>query len=455
MENSGPSSVPLLRPKPSSQPGRPQAFLVAMVLSLGISVHIGFNIAAPNSFDKDLVIDLQLHKSMWEVLSMAFPAGGLLGHLVTASGRSETSDIRIDFNIALLLFFTASAISALNETWFWFAFGRFIAGFAAGMSVVIAPLYISKWPLVEFQHFLHSTHQVSIAAGMALAYALSLSLVSTSKFAWQKVYLCSGCCSVFAFACLIVAQASNILSRQTYGSYVSFINLDQSKTSHNTQASNSAHATRNRIFVLDKSMLVSSVLLFSVHFSGVEGLFYYSTFVFRQSGFSNASLISFCLGLIHVASTLLSISTSQSRHRLYLLNGAHFVMAICLAAIPWALASRHWIAICLASIAIVASDVGPASTIWFIVADITKNQVHGFIVLIGVALHWIATWIIVAIIPLMYSVAGPYLFIFFAIVAFASALFSLQVLSPMLYRYESSVSDMPQSSDSEAGTSSN
>lgn len=329
--------------------------------------------------------------------------------------------------IVIGLFYFISAIgSALAPDAYTFAFFRFIGGLGIGASTIAAPAYISEIAPAQNRGRLVAMYQLSIVAGILIAFISNYFLRNIGVDAWRWML------GVAAFPAFIysvwmffvpesprwlvikgkVQEAEKVLKKiQSHANIKSF-------TTEVQKVENEIHENIFMKKYRQPLMLVFFIAFFN-QFSGINAVLYYAPRIFEEAGLaeSSAFLSSVGVGVINVLFTLVGMALIDraGRKQLMYIGSVGYIISLMLVACSFFF---NWdgMAVPVFLFVFIASHaIGQGTVIWVFIAEIFLNHLRASGQAFGSSVHWVLAAAIPSFIPFLFSSVGAEIvFVFFA-----------------------------------------
>ncbi|PIL25089.1 MFS general substrate transporter [Ganoderma sinense ZZ0214-1] len=370
-----------------------------------------------------------LHTSDRSLVVSILSAGTFFGAL----GGAPIADIigrRTGIMIASLVFSLGVALQTGAHNWATFIIGRLFAGFGVGLVSISVPMYQSECSPKSLRGAIVSGYQWAITIGILLANVInnatkdrqdhsSWQIPIAVQFVWAAV-LAAGMVFLPESPRWLIKNGKEEAAARALGRLTSLspsdpeieieLNDIRAALAEEQKLGESSYAdcfksTHNKIFLRTLSGIFIQAWQ---QLTGINFIFYYGTTFFKNSGISDAFLISIATSIVNCFMTLPGMwGIEKFGRRALLLYGAA-VMCICefLVAIIGVTISldnqsgqKALIALVCIYIAAFASTWGPIA--WVITGEIFPLNVRAKAMSLSVASNWLWNWAI--------AYATPYL----------------------------------------------
>ncbi|XP_069831307.1 solute carrier family 2, facilitated glucose transporter member 2 [Dendropsophus ebraccatus] len=324
--------------------------------------------------------------------------------------------------------------------------GRLVTGLYCGLSSGLVPIYIGEISPTALRGALGTLHQLGIVTGILISQVVGLEFILGSKDLWPVLLGLSGVPSViqtillffcpesprYAYIKLGREEVAKRILRKLRGDY------DPSKDIEEMKREKEEAASEKKVSIIQlfrspnyrQPLLVSLVLHISQQFSGINGIFYYSTSIFTKSGISQPVYATIGVGVVNTVFTIVSVFLVEKagRRSLYLIGLAGMCICAVIMTIALALLHEHaWMSyLCMVAIFlfVIFFEVGPGPIPWFIVAELFSQGPRPAAMAVSGFCNWTCNFIIGMCFQYIAEACGPYVFIIFAVLLFGFTLFT-------------------------------
>ena len=296
---------------------------LAMSTAILSSFQVGYSSSVMNVPEQMIKAQLNCSEFIWSGAVAIFALGALGGSLV--SGRMADKFGRKNFLIMNnVLFIIGGLIEALAFNSTMLVIARILLGIGSGGATVVVPLYLGEIAPADLRGALGTMNQFATVIGILVAVVLGkpLGTIDTWRYllgvpvvpailqlALSPVLLESPLWLVGRGTNRAVAQAEDILSNLRGDDDVSYdIELMiRSRDCERAAQNNSKQSTLSQLADYRLAVFIGLFLQVAQQFSGINGVFYYSTSFFASAGVSDPWLGSVLACAINVAATGLAI----------------------------------------------------------------------------------------------------------------------------------------------------
>jgi MFS transporter, SP family, arabinose:H+ symporter len=323
-----------------------------------------------------------------------------------------------------------------------FMFFRFLSGLSIGASSVVAPVYISEIAPPKHRGKLGVTFQLSIVAGILLAYGSNYLLNGVGgENDWRWMLGVVAIPSLFF--CILMMQvpetprwlllynkneqeAKNVLQMSGHDNVENAIQIIK-----NSVESNHESVFKNKYI---KPILLAFFIASFNQFSGINAVIYFAPRIFELAGLATQSafLGSVGVGIVNLIFTILgwSLIDKFGRRTLLIIGSLGYIVSLSLIAYSF-YTSNNSLIIYYIFLFIAAHAVGQGAVIWVFISEIFPNAVRAKGMSIGSFTHWFWAAMVSQFFPVVAGNAniGPAkIFLFFAVMMVFQLIFALKIM---------------------------
>lgn len=401
-------------------------FLWSLAVSLA-GFLFGFDVVVISGADKTLQ---QLWGTSDIFHGIVVMASALWGTVIGAMFGGIPADKfgRKNTLIVIGLFYFISALgSALAPGAYTFALFRFIGGLGIGASTIAAPAYISEIAPAQKRGRLVAMYQLSIVAGILIAFISNYFLRNTGEDAWRWMLgVAAFPAFVYSVWMFLVPESPRWLvikgKLQEAEKVLNKIKFHADIKSFTTDIKKEQNEIYENIFMkkYKQPLLLVFFIAFFNQFSGINAVLYYAPRIFEEAGLaeSSAFLSSVGVGVINLVFTLIGMALIDraGRKQLMYIGSLGYIISLLLVACSF---FYHWdgMAVPIFLFVFIASHaIGQGTVIWVFIAEIFPNHLRASGQAFGSSVHWVLAAAIPSFIPFLFSSVGAEIvFIFFAV----------------------------------------
>ncbi|WP_126971000.1 sugar porter family MFS transporter [Gynurincola endophyticus] len=407
---------------------------ICLTAALG-GLLFGFDTAVISGALSPIKIQFSLNSGMegWLVSS------GLIGCISGVAATSMVSD-KIGRKKTIILsawMFLASAILCAGSfSVSMLVIGRMIGGIGVGMASVISPMFITEFAPAEKRGRMVSYYQLSITAGILLAYFSNALLDTRSAQSifqteiWRPMFLVMAIPSVIFMLLLAKVPESprwliSINEKQKAASILFKIIPPETAAREFKAMEEAADKSRqNSRSLFSKplrlTLFIGTILAVLQQFSGINAIIYYGPSIFEKAGIDsqNALLFQVIIGSVNLLSTFIAIKWTDKYGRRKLMIIGLIGIIVSLLGCGWLFYTDYTqgyllLILMLFFIACFAFSLGPVT--WVIINEIFPTDVRVKSVAFCTLMLWVAVWMVGQFVPWLLEQAGAaWLFWIFA-----------------------------------------
>lgn len=438
-----------------------RAVLLATVAALG-GFLFGFDTAVING----AVVAIREQFEMGSGLTGFAVSSALLGCALGAwlAGRIADRQGRIRVMLIASVLFTASAIGSglAFGPWDLIAW-RLVGGLGVGAASVIAPAYIAEISPASIRGRLGSLQQLAIVTGIFVAllsdYALATAAGGAAEHlwlgleAWRWMFMTEAVPAV-AYGVMalqipespryLVAQGEERTARQVLGQVLkSGIDerLREIRRTAAREARSSFSDLRGPVLGLLPIVWVGILLSMFQQFVGINVIFYYSSTLWQQVGFSEADSLqqTVITSVTNIVVTVVAISLVDKvgRRPLLLVGSAGMVVSLGVLAYTFATApivdgepalegAAGATALIAANLFVVFFGASWGPVVWVLLGEMFNNRIRASALGLAAAVQWLSNFAISTTFPALASVGLGLAYGLYTAFALLSFLFVLR-----------------------------
>ncbi|KAM8954157.1 solute carrier family 2, facilitated glucose transporter member 2 [Pelodytes ibericus] len=385
----------------------------------------------------------------WSLSVSIFSLGGMVssffvGWIADKLGRIKAMMV---VNILAVIGALLMGLAPLGQAHALVIAGRLITGLYCGLASGLVPIYVGEIAPTQLRGALGTLHQLAIVTGILISQVVGLDFILGGKDLWPVLLGLSGVPAViqtvllffcpesprFLFIKLGKEDAAKNNLRRLRGDY-----YDATKDIEEMKNEKQEAATEKKVSIIQlfkspnyrQPLIVSLVLHISQQFSGINGIFYYSTSIFAKAGITQPVYATIGVGVVNTIFTVVSVFLVEraGRRSLYLVGLGGMCICAVVMTIALALLTHYaWMSY-LSMVAIflfvVFFEVGPGPIPWFIVAELFSQGPRPAAMAVSGCTNWTCNFIIGMCFQYIADACGPYVFIIFAVLLFGFTVFT-------------------------------
>lgn len=140
-------------------------------------------------------------------ITTMFTIGGFIASVLVGSSELSSSVGRRSMSkLTSGIYFLGSIIMAVSNSFWLFNIGRFITGVAAGLSLVVSPIWVNELTPINHRGLLGSCLQLAVAMGILLAQLVGYLWSNDQQ--WRNIFVFSACIGLLQFVVLFTTIES-------------------------------------------------------------------------------------------------------------------------------------------------------------------------------------------------------------------------------------------------------
>uniref|UniRef100_H0X2F9 Solute carrier family 2, facilitated glucose transporter member 2 n=1 Tax=Otolemur garnettii TaxID=30611 RepID=H0X2F9_OTOGA len=398
--------------------------------------------------EEDAVASASLITMLWSLSVSSFAVGGMIasffgGFLGDKFGRVKAMLIAnsLSFVGALLMGF-----SKLGPSHILIIAGRSISGLYCGLISGLVPMYIGEIAPVSLRGALGTLHQLAVVTGILVSQIVGLDFILGNHELWHVLLGLSAVRAVLQslllFFCpespryLYIKLDEEVKAKNSLKRLRGFD--DVTKDINEMRKEREETASEQKVSIKQlftnssyrKPLWVGLMLHAAQQFSGINGIFYYSTSIFQEAGISQPVYATIGVGAVNTVFTAASVFLVEKAGRRSLFLAGLGGMCVCavfmslglvlLEKFPW----MSYVSMVAIFLFVSFFEIGPGPIPWFMVAEFFSQGPRPAALAIAAFSNWFCNCLVALCFPYLVNLCGPYIFFFFAGVVLGFTLYT-------------------------------
>ncbi|XP_053455700.1 solute carrier family 2, facilitated glucose transporter member 2 [Nycticebus coucang] len=404
--------------------------------------------APADETEEEVVASENLVTMLWSLSVSSFAIGGMIasffgGFLGDMFGRIKAMLIAnsLSFVGALLMGF-----SKLGPSHILIIAGRSISGLYCGLISGLVPMYIGEIAPVSLRGALGTLHQLAVVTGILVSQIVGLDFILGNYELWHILLGLSAVRAVLQslllFFCpespryLYIKLDEEVKAKNSLKRLRGFD--DVTKDINEMRKEREETASEQKVSIIElftnpsyqKPILVGLMLHAAQQFSGINGIFYYSTSIFQEAGISQPVYATIGVGVVNTVFTAASVLLVEKAGRRSLFLAGMGGMCFCavfmsvglvlLEKFPW----MSYVSMVAIFLFVSFFEIGPGPIPWFMVAEFFSQGPRPAALAVAAFSNWACNFMVAMFFPYLADLCGPYIFFFFAGVVLVFTLFT-------------------------------
>nr|XP_043903815.1 solute carrier family 2, facilitated glucose transporter member 2 isoform X2 [Solea senegalensis] len=324
--------------------------------------------------------------------------------------------------------------------------GRAVMGFYCGLTSGLVPMYIGEIAPKAYRGALGTLHQLAIVVGILISQVIGLDFVLGNDDMWPLLLGLSGAPAVlqsillpfcpesprYLFIILGEEEEARISLCRLKGQYDATADLEEMRREKEEADKEPRVSLLSliRSTVYRQQLFVALMMHLSQQFSGINGIFYFSTAIFTQAGISQPVYATIGVGVINTIFTMVSVALvdKAGRRSLTLVGLGGMCCCAIIMTVGLAFQSQFWwmsyVSMSAIFLFVAFFEIGPGPIPWFIVAELFSQGPRPAAIALAGCCNWTSNFIVGMTFSYIQAWLGCYVFIVFAVLLLGFTVFT-------------------------------
>ncbi|XP_051674742.1 solute carrier family 2, facilitated glucose transporter member 2 [Oryctolagus cuniculus] len=403
---------------------------------------------SPPGSEQDTMTPDGLITMFWSLSVSSFAVGGMIasffgGWLGDKLGRIKSLLVANIFSLvgALLM-----GCSKLGPSHILIIAGRGISGLYCGLISGLVPMYIGEIAPTTLRGALGALHQLALVTGILISQIVGLDSVLGNNHHWHILLGLSAVPALLQILLLFFCPESPrylyITLEEEVKAKKSLKRLrgsdDISKDINEMRKEKEEASSEQKVSIIQlftnsscrQPIIVALMLHMAQQFSGINGIFYYSTNIFQKAGIRKPVYATIGVGAINTVFTALSVFLVEKagRRSLFLIGMVGMFFCNIFMSLGLVLLDKftwmNYVSMVAIFLNVSFFEIGPGPIPWFIGAELFSQGPRPAALALAAFSNWVCNFLVALCFPYLAEFCGPYVFFLFSGVVLGFTLFT-------------------------------